>query len=148
MDCVLRFWLLHDRFTEAKKPWPENSTFAYWWQTIEDRVLLCVEDVARHLKPLLVPSDSFMVHRDVPPVTSSQQFIDELATHLRIATGFTTPFDLKEHFFAQLLASWHPLGAGRCGRRSGTGSLCHGAGASRRACGRRQPVPDGWCAER
>ena len=41
------FGLLHDRFIKAKKPWPENSTFACWWQTIEDRVLLCVEEVAR-----------------------------------------------------------------------------------------------------
>ena len=30
------FGLLHDRFIEAKKPWLENSTFAYWWRTIED----------------------------------------------------------------------------------------------------------------
>ena len=45
-----------------------------------------------------------MVHRDVPPVTSSQQFMDDLATHLRITAGFTIPFDSKEHFsFAQLL---------------------------------------------
>ena len=34
------FGPLHDRFIEAKKPWPENSTFACWWQTVEDRVLL------------------------------------------------------------------------------------------------------------
>ena len=37
-------------------------------------------------------------------MTSSQQFLDNLATHLRITTGFTIPFDLKEHFsFTQLL---------------------------------------------
>ena len=48
--------------------------------------------------------DGFMVHRDVPQVTSSQQFVDDLATHLHITTGFTIPFDLKEHFsFTQLL---------------------------------------------
>ena len=41
------FGLFYDQFTETKKPWPENSTFACWWQTIEDRVLLCVEEVAR-----------------------------------------------------------------------------------------------------
>ena len=46
----------------------------------------------------------FMVHRDVPPVTSSQQVLDDLATDLRITKGFTIPFDLKEHFsFTQLL---------------------------------------------
>ena len=39
-------------------------------------------------------------HRDVPPVTSSQKFLNDLATHLHI----TIPFDLKEHFsFTQLL---------------------------------------------
>ena len=40
------FGLLHDRLVEAKNPWPENSTFACWWQTIEDWVLLCVEEVS------------------------------------------------------------------------------------------------------
>ena len=65
-----------------------------------------MEEVARastssHLSCHL---DGFMVHRNVPPVTSSQQFLDDLATHLRITTGFTIPFDLKEHFsFTQLL---------------------------------------------
>ena len=45
-----------------------------------------------------------MVHKDVPPVTTSQQFLDDLATHLRITTRFTIPFDLKEHVsFTQLL---------------------------------------------
>ena len=33
--------LLHNKFIEAKKLWPENSTLACWWQTIDDRVLLC-----------------------------------------------------------------------------------------------------------
>ena len=42
--------------------------------------------------------DGFMVHRDVPPVTSSQQFLDDLSTHLRITTGFTISFNVKEHF--------------------------------------------------
>ena len=37
-------------------------------------------------------------------MTSSQQFLENLATHLRITTGFTIHFDLKEHFsFTQLL---------------------------------------------
>ena len=75
-----------------------------------------------------------MVHRDVPPVTSSQQFLDDLATHLRITTGFTTPFDLNEHFsFTQLLVrtaqQTHTCrGAGRPGRGSGAGPLCHAPG--------------------
>ena len=71
-------------------------------------------------------------------MTSSQQFLDNLAT--RTTTGFTIPFDLKEHFsFTQLLVrtaqQTHPLvpspsprGAGRPGRGSGAGPLCHGAG--------------------
>ena len=100
------FNLLHDQFIEAKEPWLENSTFAFWWQTIEDRALLCVEEVARARTSshLLCHFDGFMVHRDVPPVTSPQQFLDDLATHLRITTRFTILFDLKEHFpFTQLL---------------------------------------------
>ena len=37
-------------------------------------------------------------------MTSSQQFLDDLATHLRISTGFTIPLNLTEHFsFTQLL---------------------------------------------
>ena len=92
------FGLLPDRFIEAKKPWPKNSTFAYWWQTIEDRVLLCVEEVARASTSshLSCHFGGFMVHRDAP-VTSPQQFLDDLATHLRITTLSTTPFDFKEH---------------------------------------------------
>ena len=38
---------LHKRFTEkGNRPWPENSTFAYWWQILEDCVLRAlVEEV-------------------------------------------------------------------------------------------------------
>ena len=99
------FGLLHDQVTESKKLWPENSASAYWWQTIDDRVLLCVGEVAwasisSHLS---CHFDGFKVHRDAR-VTFSQQFLDDLATHLRITTVFTIPFDLKEHFsFTQLL---------------------------------------------
>ena len=52
-----------------------HSTFAYRWQTIEDNVLLCVEEVARASTSshLSCHFDGFMVHRDVRPVTSSQQ---------------------------------------------------------------------------
>ena len=45
------FGLLHDRFIEAKKPWPENSTFAHWWQTIVRGGGLA----GKHLQPPLVP---------------------------------------------------------------------------------------------
>ena len=99
-------------------------------------MLLCVEEVAQASTSSHLSShfDGFMVHRDVPPMTSSQQFLDDLATHLRTTTGFTIPFELKEHFsFTQLLVriaqQTHRLvpplspsrGAGRPGRGSGTG---------------------------
>ena len=124
------FGLLHDRFIEAKKPWPENSTLACWWQPIDDRVLLCVEEVARASTSshFSCHFDGFMVLRDVPPVTSSQQFLHNLATHLWITTGSPSLSILKEHFsFTQLLVrtaqQTHRLvparGAGRHGRRSG-----------------------------
>ena len=51
-----------------------------------------------------------------------------------MTTGFTTPFDLKEHFsFTQLLVrtaqQTHTCrGAGRPWRGGGAGNLCHGAG--------------------
>ena len=75
--------LFHDKIIEAKKLWPENSTLACWWQTIEDRVLLCVEEVAwtstsTHLS---LHFEGFMVHRDVPPVTSTRKFIRNLACY-------------------------------------------------------------------
>ena len=91
-------------------------------------VLLCVEEVARASTSshLLCQFGAFMVHRDVPPVTSSQQFLGDLATHLRITMGFTIHFDLKEHFSTHLLVPHR--GAGRPRRGSGTGPLCHGAG--------------------
>ena len=69
-------------------------------------MLLCAEEVARATTSshLSCHFDGSMVHRDVPPVTSSQQFLDDLAAHLRITTGFTIPFNLKEHFsFTELL---------------------------------------------
>ena len=36
---------LQRQFMEEGRNWPENSTFAYWWQTLEDRVLRCVEGI-------------------------------------------------------------------------------------------------------
>ena len=104
------FGLLHDRFIETKKPWPANSTFARWWQTTEDRVLLCAEEVApaSTSSHLSCHFDGFMVHRDVPRVTSSQH-LDDLAPPNRRAS-----LDCR--------------GAGRPGRGSGTGPLCHCAG--------------------
>ena len=106
----------------------------------------------KHLQHLSCHFDGFVVHRDVPQVTSSQQFLDDLATHLRITTEFTIPFDFS---FTQLLvrtasqthrfvppAAQDDLGEGvvlgPCARRWG----------SRRACGWRQPVLRGWCVER
>ena len=68
-------------------------------------MLLCVEEVARASSSshLSCHFAGFMVHRDVPPVTSSRQFLDYLA-NLWITIGFAIPFDLKEHFsFTQLL---------------------------------------------
>ena len=42
---------LHTQFIDESKAWPENSTFAYWWQTLEDRVFVlhpgggpCIDD--------------------------------------------------------------------------------------------------------
>ena len=146
--------LLHDRFIEAKKPWPENSTFACWWQAIEDRELLCVEEVARASTSshLSCHFDGFMVHRDVPPVTSSQQFLDDLATHLRITTGFRISFDLKKHVsFTQLLVrtaqQTRRLAPPAACTREWYWALVPRRWGSRRVCGWRQPVLRGWCVD-
>ena len=106
LDCVLRFWSPSRPVHRGQGALAREFHLRPWWQTIEDRVLLCVEEVARASTSshLSCHFDGFMVHRDVPPVTSSQQFLDDLAMHLRITTGFTIPFDLNEHFsFTQLL---------------------------------------------
>ena len=101
------YGLLHDRFIEARKP-----TFTCWWQTVEDRVLLCA---------------------DVPTVTSSQQFLDDLATHLRITTGLAL---LLHTATCPHRPTDAPVGTSRGaqlpGRGSGTGPLCHGAGVHHR----------------
>ena len=49
------------------RDWPENSTFAYWWHTIEDRVLAQVEDLVtsggeRQHVHLSLHFDGIMVH--------------------------------------------------------------------------------------
>ena len=76
----------------------------------------------------LAISTCFMVHKG----RSSQQFLDDLATHLGITTGFTIPFGSKEHFsFTQ---EWY-------------WALVPRRWGSRRACGWRQPVSRGWCVE-
>ena len=100
------FHLLHHRVIEAKNPWPENSTFACWWQTIEGQGTLVRGGgrAGKHLQPPLVPFR--LLHG--AQGRSAGDFLTtvprDLATHLRITTGFTIPFDLKEHFsFTQLL---------------------------------------------
>ena len=74
------FGLLHDRFIKAKKPWPENSTFACWWQTTVDRVFLCVGEVARastsshlscHKRVVLSPCAQ-QTHRLAPPAVQDE----------------------------------------------------------------------------
>ena len=157
MDCALRFW------SPSRTPHRGQEALAREfhlrrWQTTEDRVLLCVEEVARASTSshLSWHFDGFMVHRDVPPVTSSQQFLDDLARHLRITKGFTISVDLKKHFsFRQLLVrtaqQTHrvvpPRRRAICAREWRWALVPRRWGA-RRACGWRQPVPRGWCVER
>ena len=147
--------LLPDRFIEAKKPCPEKSTFAYWWQTIEDRVLLCVEEVARASTSRAISTASWCI--DVPPVTSSQQFLNDPATHLRITTVFTTPFRLERALLLHTApCPYRPTDAPVGASRAPQSDLGEGAvlafvprrWGSRRACGWRQPVPRRWCVER
>ena len=49
------FGLLPDRFIEAKKPRPENSTFACWWRTIEDMCSCAWRRSRGQAPPPLVP---------------------------------------------------------------------------------------------
>ena len=97
---------LHKQFIEEARNWPENSTFAYWWQTLEDRVLRCIEDkiLASTTSHCSLHFDGFMVHRNVTPVCSLDEFRCHLEQTLENASGFRILFALKEHHsFAQLL---------------------------------------------
>ena len=120
------FW-----FIEAKKPWPENPTSAFRWQSVDDRALLCVEEVARAgiSSHLSCHFDGFMVHRDVPPVTSSHQFLLYLATQPADHHGVHHPFRLEGALLLHTAPSPcrpadaqvdTPRGAFRPGRQSGT----------------------------
>ena len=142
------FGLLHDRLIEAKKPWPENSTFAYWWQTIDIRVLLCVEEVARASTSnhLSCHFDGFMVHKDVPPVTSSHAPADHHGVH--------HPFRLEGARLLHTAPCPYPTDApvgttpdaGRPGRGSGAGLLCHGAGTGLWLAAARAERVERWTA--
>ena len=42
---------VHLRFCEEGRKWPENSCFAYWWQTMEDRVVAAAETFLNGQRP-------------------------------------------------------------------------------------------------
>ena len=91
---------LHKQFMEENKGWPENSTFAYWWQTLEDRFLRRIEGVicASTTSLCSLHFDGFMIHKNV------QDFLHQLAQWLMDTVGFQIPFAAKEHFsFTQAL---------------------------------------------
>ena len=91
---------------EEGRNWPENSTFAYWWQTLEDRVLRCVEGIilASTTSHCSLHFDGSMVHRNVQPECTTTDFVHQLEQRLEEATGFRIPFAVKEHHsFTQLL---------------------------------------------
>ena len=97
---------LHKQFIDENRSWPENSTFAYWWQTPEDRVLRCVEDVvfASNTSHLSLHIDGFIVHRDNQLECTKADFLNLSDQRLMETTGFIVPFVVKEHFsFTQLL---------------------------------------------
>ena len=140
--------LLYDRFTEAKKPWPENSTFAHWWHTVEDRVLLCAEEVARATPPATsraTSTDSWCTgtsRRRLPRSSSSMTWRrtcgsprrSQGALLLHRAPCLHRPTDAP---FGTL------GGAGRPGRGSGTWPLCHGAGVHDELMGGGGPCREG-----
>ena len=89
LDCVLRFW-------SPSRPVHRGQEALTREFHLRLLVLLCVEEVARASTSshLSCHFDGFMVHRDVPPVTSSQQFIDDLAPADH--HGVHHPFRLEE----------------------------------------------------
>ena len=100
---------LHTQFIDESKAWPENSTFAYWWQTLEDWVLCCIQVRASTTSHVSLHFDGFMVDRNLQPDCSTPDFLDRLAHRLLDVTGFTIPFVVKEHrTFMQMLRSRAP----------------------------------------
>ena len=110
---------LHRQFMEEGRNWPENSTFANWWQTLEDRVLRCVEGIilASTTSHCSLHFHGFMVHRNVQPECTTTDFVHQLEQRLEEATGFRIPFCCKGTSFLYAAAAGLGWGARICTAR-------------------------------
>ena len=89
---------LHAVMIYRGKDWPENTTFAYFWQTIVDRVISLIEGrvleksslahCSLHFDGLMVQDDSLL---NVP------EFMADLEQHVFGATGFSINLTEKLH---------------------------------------------------
>ena len=91
---------------EENKSWPEKLNLAYWWQTLEGRVLRCIEGVicASTTCHCSLHFDGFMIHRIAQPDCTTADFLHQLEQCLMDTVGFRIPFTVKGHVsFTQLL---------------------------------------------
>ena len=81
---------VRDKAIADGKSWPENTTFAYWWQTAEDIVLSHMAEYAQKTTDshLSLHFDGLMVVRDRDDRTAAQ-FGAELTAHVLSQTGLS-----------------------------------------------------------
>ena len=93
---------LHENFMSGttKRDWPENSVFAYLWQTAEDRVLSHIET---HVTEHLCPRTPVLTHRRVHVASQDvawTRLTESLEDHVLRRTGLSVTLAYKDH------ASW------------------------------------------
>jgi len=98
---------LHEWAIARGKDWPENTTFAYFWHTIEDRVLTYMEKfVLEQTRPdhVSLHFDGLMckgaVTQDDAFKTGMEQFVFD-KTGLRVSLSFKTHLTWMEHVLAR-----------------------------------------------
>ena len=93
---------VHAWNTTRGKSWPENSTFAYWWQSIEDRALQHVLDVLTHdaqrvPRHVSLHFDGIMVSQ--PDVEDLPVVMAQAEAKILADMGLVVTLEKKEHSF-------------------------------------------------
>ena len=100
--CLLR-WLagselpeVNVKFCKERRKWPENSCFACWWQTVEDRVVAAAETFLNSPRSQHVSLhfDGCMVCRATGKEEVSAK---RIASEVAARTGLNTSWSLKQH---------------------------------------------------
>ena len=89
---------LHMAMIEKGKDWPENSVFAYFWQTIEDRVLCHMERLTQEVATpnhMSLHFDGMMVQGN--NVEQGSGFKERLEEHVLQETNIRVSLTYKDH---------------------------------------------------